>query len=309
MGGGGEALMLLMERRDSMRKIAIVLAATAAFCVPASLAAQDAAASVTEAAPAGDGASAPSQEEAEMAAIAGMMAGAFKAEPLTEEQQARLPQAEAIINRLIPDGAMAEMSKQMFGSILGPLEGLMPSGAKPVAAEYLGVGPAELDGLSEEQAAEVATLFDPAWKEREAITKSLIPEMLSEVMTLMEPGMRKAMSELYAIRFTSAELTDIGGFFATETGTKYARESFSMTSDPRIMSASMEMMPALFGMLGSMEQRMKERMADMSPARSFTDLGAKERARVAELSGYTVEEIESNLAGRAVTIPEVPPAE
>ena len=292
-----------------MRKIAMMLAATTAFCAPASLAAQDASVPTVEAVPADDSASGPSDDAAAMAALAGMMGGAFKAEPLTPEQAARLPQAEAIITRLIPEGAMAEMSQQMFGSILGPLEGLMPSGAKPVVADRVGVGPVELDSLSEEQAAEIASLFDPAWKEREAITKGLVPEMLSEVMTLMEPSMRKAMAELYAIRFTSTELTDIGGFFATETGTKYARESFSMASDPRMMAASMEMMPALFGMLGGMEERMKARMAGLPQPRGFAELSSKERDRVAELTGFSVRRIESNLKAQVVTVPPPPPAE
>ncbi len=292
-----------------MRKIAVLLAATAALGAPASLAAQDASPPMIEAAAADDSASEPSGDYVAMAELAGMMGGMFKAEPLTAEQLARLPQAEAIITRLIPDGAMAEMSKQMFGSILGPLEGLMPSGAKPVLAQRLGVGPVELDRLSEAQAEELASLFDPAWQEREAITKGLVPEMLGEVMTLMEPGMRKAMSELYAIRFTSAELTDIGGFFATETGTKYARESFSMTSDPRIVATSMEMMPALFGMLGDMEQRMEARMAGLPEARAFAALSPAERGKVAELTGFSVDQIESNLEARTVTIPAPPPAE
>lgn len=291
-----------------MRKIAVLLAATAGLGAPASLAAQDAPPPMTvgESLPDDEG-DAPSDDAAEMAALAGMMGGMFKAEPLTAEQQARLPQAEALIAQLIPEGAMAEMSQAMFGNILGPLESLMPSGAKPVVAERL--GPVVAESLSEEQAVEVASLLDPDWKERESRVKSLVPEMLTEVMGLMEPTMRKAMSELYAIRFTSGELSDISGFFATDTGAKYARESFSMTSDPRLIAASMEMMPALFGMMGDMEQRMKERMADLGEPRSFSALSNKERKRVSELTGLSVEEIESNLEALTITVPPERPAE
>lgn len=291
-----------------MRKIAVLLAATAGFGAPASLAAQDAPPPMTvgERLPDDEGVAA-SDDAAEMAALAGMMGGMVKAEPLSPEQQARLPQAQALIAQLIPEGAMAEMSQAMFGNMLGPLEGLMPSGAMPVVAERM--GPEVAGRLSEEQAVEVASLLDPQWEEREKRIKGLVPEMLTEVMGLMEPTMRKAMSELYAIRFSSGELTDIAGFFATETGAKYARESFTMTSDPRLIAASMEMMPAMFGMLGDMEQRMKARLADLSEPRSFAALSNKERDRVAELTGLSVEQIESNLEPRGIMVPPPRPAE
>lgn len=291
-----------------MRKIAVLLAAAAALGAPASLAAQDAPPPMTvgERLPDDEGVAA-SDDAAEMAALAGVMGGMVKAEPLSPEQQARLPQAQALIAQLIPEGAMAEMSQAMFGNMLGPLEGLMPSGAMPVVAERM--GPEVAGRLSEEQAVEVANLLDPAWEEREKRIKGLVPEMLTEVMGLMEPTMRKAMSELYAIRFSSGELTDIAGFFATETGAKYARESFTMTSDPRLIAASMEMMPAMFGMLGDMEQRMKARLADLSEPRSFAALSNKERDRVAELTGLSVEQIESNLEPRGIMVPPPRPAE
>ena len=110
--------------------------------------------------------------------------------------------------------------------------------------------------------------------------------------------MRKAMSELYAIRFTDSELAEIDRFFATATGTKYARESFLMASDPRVASASMEAMPAMMGMIGSMEQRMAERTADLPAVRSFDSLSAAEQAKVAELTGYSIDEIRQSIAVR-----------
>jgi hypothetical protein len=288
-----------------MRIIAILLAATSGLGAPASLAAQEAPRPMVASAEIDDSGSKPSDDAAAMAPMAGLMGGMYNAEPLTPEQQARLPQAETLIARLIPDGAMAEMSQVMFNSIIGPLEGMMPSGAKPVVAERLG---SEVAGrLSEDQAAEVASMLDPAWEEREKRVKGLVPDTLAEIMGLMEPAMRKAMSELYAIRFTSAELADIGSFFATDTGAKYARESFSMTDDPRILAVSMEMMPALFGILGDMEQRMKARMADLPEPRSFDALGNKERNRVAALTGLSVEQIEGNRGPGAIMSAPPPP--
>jgi len=49
------------------------------------------------------------------------------------------------------------------------------------------------------------------------------------------------------------------------------------------------------GMMGDMEARMAESVADLPAVRSFADLSPEERARVAEMTGYSVEDIETNL--------------
>lgn len=255
----------------------------ALLAAPANLAAQEV--------PQDEGQQAPSDDAQAMAALAGIMGGAIKVDPLTPEQQARLPQAEAIITRIMPPGAMAEMSQQMFGGFLGGFGEMMPTGARAAAAEALGMGPGELADLSDTEANELATLFDPAWQQRETAIQGLTSGMMSDMMNLIEPGMRRAMAELYAIRFTSTELAAIDAFFATEAGTKYARESLSMASDPRLMAASMEAMPAMFASIGTMETKLKEGMAGLPEPRRFADLSAKERARVAKLTGFAIEDL------------------
>lgn len=269
--------------------------AALAFAAP-SLAAQDAPSPVTVVeVPAGDEGTEPSGDVQAMAALAGMMGEAMKVDPLTPEQQARLPQAEAIIARIIPPGAIADTSRDMFGGLFGGFIGgfgeEMPAGPRLAVAEALGIPPDSLDTLGEAETIELANLFDPAWKQREGAMQDLISLMMGEMMNVMEPPMRKAMAEFYAIRFSSAELAAIDAFFATEAGTKYARESLSMASDPRLMSASMEMLPAVFASIADMEARMKERMAGLPEPRRFADLSPEERERVAKLTGRSVEDL------------------
>ncbi|MCR2834311.1 DUF2059 domain-containing protein [Parerythrobacter lacustris] len=225
------------------------------------------------------------------------MAGMFTAEPLTPEQEARLPLATTIIAKLIPEGALGEMFGTMFDSMMGPLAEL---GSKPSSgdvAEYLGFEGCELY-LEEDQAAEALAILDPAWEARKAAEAEVFPEVMKQMMDAMEPGMRKAMAELYAVNFTERELTDIEAFFSTETGATYARKSFSMASDPRIMAASMESLPAMMGSIMTMEQKVEEATANLPPKRDFAELGAKEKARLAELTGYSVEEIEDAIRYR-----------
>lgn len=225
------------------------------------------------------------------------MAGMFQAEPLTPEQEARLPLATTIIAKLIPEGALGEMMGSMFNSMLEPLAELGAQPSSGDVAEQLGFESYDLY-LGEEQAAEALEILDPAWEARKAAEAKVFPEVMKQMMDAMEPGMRKAMAELYAVNFTERELTDIDAFFSTETGATYARKSFSMASDPRIMAASMESLPAMMDSIMTMEQQVEQATADLPAKRTFAELSVKEKARLAELTGYTVEEIEEAIRNR-----------
>ncbi len=234
-------------------------------------------------------------EAEEMQQAMAMLSGMFPAEPLTPEQETRLPQAQRIIAALIPEGTLAEMMGGMFDKMMGPMMNMAGPSSIGTVTEATGLSTFELD-LSTEQSDELAQLFDPAWAERQKREMALMPRLMADMMNLMEPGMRKAMAELYAINFNQTELDGIEAFFQTETGATYARKSFTMASDPRILSASMEAMPQIMGSLAGMEQQMAEASADLPAKRSFADLSAREKARVAELTGLSVEDIEARLA-------------
>lgn len=258
-------------------------AGLALLATPVSLAAQD------------DAATGPvnTAVEEEMAAMTEMFAGLFTAEPLTPDQEARLPAAEQLVAKIIPPGTMGEMIDKLMGGVLEPMMAAAPE-AQIALAKQIGTEAYALD-LTDEQASELASLFDPVWAERQQREAAMIPAMMRDMVALMEPGMRKAMAELYAIRFSQSELAEIDAFFSTNTGGKYARESFLMASDPRIMASSMEALPALMGSVGDMEKRMADSVADLPAVRSFGEFSPEERAKVAAMTGLTVEEIEANL--------------
>ena len=233
------------------------------------------------------------QDESEEDAFAAF-AAMFTAEPLTEEQQARLPLAKEIVGKMIPEGTLGEMMGGMFDSIFDPIMEMATSNPKGDVAKMLGVESYELD-VTEEQAVELATILDPVWKERNSLMASTMPALMKDMMQVMEPPMRKAMSEAYAVYFNEQELNDIDAFFSTESGLAFARKSFTMASDPRIIGASMEAMPAMMESLGSLETKMEEATADLPAKRSFAELSAEERARIAEITGASVEDIQQTM--------------
>ena len=233
--------------------------------------------------------------QAELEQAIGAMAQMFPKEPLTPEQEARLPAAQRIVALMIPEGTMGDIMGKMIDDIVRPMMQFGGAQAKSTLARNIGVSPFEID-LSDEDSAALARLFDPAWAERQEREFAVFPEMMRQMLTLMEPGLRKALSEAYAVRFTEGELADIAAFFSTETGAKYARESFAMASDPRMMGASMEALPAMMGAMGDMEAKVAQATADLPPTRAWDELSSAERERVIAATGFTDAEIRASLA-------------
>jgi hypothetical protein len=275
-----------------------IFAASAGLAVlalaPQPLAAQEQSAEAEEVDLSGDAMAADASNAGYDEAMA-MLGQMFPVEPLTPEQEARLPQAQRIVTRMIPEGTMGEMMGSMFDKLLGPIMSMGDASAMNAVTKGTGLESSALD-LTPEQTAELAALFDPAYAERGKREAAVMPAMMRDLMTVMEPSMRKAMSELYAIHFTQAELDGIEAFFQTDIGTAYARKSFTMSSDPRVLSASMEALPQMMESFAAMEQKMAEATADLPARRSFADLSADEQAQVAALTGYGVDELQAKQA-------------
>lgn len=231
-------------------------------------------------------------------AMIGLLGALFQVDPLTPEQEARLPIAQSVAEKMLPDGAMGEMIGTLIKDVMDPFSSLAPPPANATISKGLGISVFELD-LTEEQTAEVAALLDPAFEVRSQRELEAFPEMLSGIMGALEPSMREAMAELYAIRFEESELTELNAFFSTPLGEKFASESFKMAADPRFMIAGIEALPELMGSVSDMESVVKEATSDLPEKRAFADLPADEKARISELTGLSAEEIEMLIADAA----------
>lgn len=218
-------------------------------------------------------------------------APAIAVEPLTAEQVERLPLAEALVARIIPPGTMGEMMGGMFDGLLTGFGDMAQPSASDMVARNLGLEGWEIT-LTEEQIAATAALFDPAWEERQRREAGAVPMMMRQVGAVMEPGLRQAMAELYAIHFDAQQLRDIEAFFATPSGAAYASESYTMMSDPRLAAATMAAVPTMLDGMVAMQADMEAATADLPPVRSFADLSLNERKLLADLLGMTVEDLE-----------------
>jgi len=152
----------------------------------------------------------------------------------------------------VMDETMAPMMDAMLGNIGG-----VPSIA---LSGLTGLSPIELDELSDKNLEEALALFDPDSQERNAAINTAFLELITEVMIEVEPAYRAGLARAYATRFTQPELANISAFLETDIGSKFAGESYIIYTDPQVMSAMNEM--------------------------------TGERARLADLLGVTVEELE-----------------
>jgi len=222
------------------------------------------------------------------------MAKAFAAEPLTDEQEARVPAAMLVVDKIFPDGAYGRMIgdavKPMMSSLLGS------SSALPfvMVAELIGVPAAEVEDMGETTVAQVMAIVDPAWEERTVVTTDLTLELLEGIVAQVEPPMRAGLARAYAVRFTNAQLAELSAFFETETGGYYAGESFIIFADPQVMSAMQAMMPAMMNIVPELTKKMEERMAALPPVRRYSELNESERRELAGLFGMTLEELEES---------------
>ena len=214
--------------------------------------------------------------------FAGMMAGLFQTEPLTEEQNARLPAAQAVVGEMMPDGFYGEMMAGMMDKMLRPML-TMFSQPEFVLGARLTVDAEAIEALEEAEQAELTAMLDPAYQARGDAMVAVLTSRMGGMFTAMEGPMREGLSKAYAVRFDDAQLADIAAFFATPTGGEYARESMALFADPQVMQASMQALPAMMSGFGDIESAMREAMEALPAERGYGDLTEVQRERMAEL--------------------------
>lgn len=226
------------------------------------------------------------QEDAD--AIGAMFGNMFgDAEPLSPEQEARMPAAEMVVERIFPAGTYAKM---MNDTIKPMMDGMMGSFMDlPIneIAKLTGFYGADMPELGEGSVNEIMAILDPAFQDRTKLITDVTLQLVTDTMTQIEPGYRAGLARAYAVRFTQDELADLNAYFSTPTGAKYAGESMLIYTDPQVMASMNEMMPAMMSMMPTMMEEIAKASEQFPPARTFSDLSEAEKARLAELLGTT----------------------
>ena len=229
---------------------------------------------------------------AELQQFMGMLGGLFQAEPLTAEQESRLPAATAVVAMMMPEGFYGEMMGDMMDKMMRPMMAMFSS-PDFLLASRIAAGEDALSAMGDAEKAELLAMLDPAYDRRVDVIIGTLTANMADMFVVLEPPMREGLSKAYAVRFDGAQLRDIAGFFATPTGGQFARESMALFADPQVMQATMQALPQMMGSIGNMESAMKEAMESLPAERGLDDLSDAEKARMAQILGVGI----SDLAG------------
>ncbi|MBK62859.1 MAG: hypothetical protein CL575_07970 [Altererythrobacter sp.] len=222
--------------------------------------------------------------------ISSMMSNLFVADPLTAEQEARLPAAQAVVGAMMPDGFYGTMMTDIVDKMMRPMM-TMFSSPEIILSARLDLDEEAIGQLTEAEQAEISAMLDPAFDQRVDAIIGVMTEKMGGMFAVMEDPMREGLSKAYAVRFDDNQLADIAAFFATPTGSVYAKESMALFSDPQVMQASMKALPAMMSSFGNIETAMEESMANLPKEAAYSDLTAAQRQRLAELLGIEPEDL------------------
>jgi len=213
------------------------------------------------------------------------------ADPLTTDEEARVPAAQSVVLKLFPEGTYAKMMDETMAPMMDGLLGNIAGSPAIQLMELTGMAPSQLTSVDEVNLGEAVALLDPNAGARNAEIADMTLSLISDVVVQIEPSYRAGLARAYAVRFTQDELTDLDTYFATPVGQKYASESFLIFADPQVMSAMNEMMPAVMEAMPNMMGNIGE-LADKYPkGRTFSALTPEEQDKLAALLGVSLEDL------------------
>lgn len=97
---------------------------------------------------------------------------------------------------------------------------------------------------------------DPHFAERVRISSQVIAEEMARIFGLVEPDFRRLMATSYARRFSVGELEEIGRFYSTPTGRRYATEALTLMHDPELVRGMMLLSPRVALQMPAVVQRL-----------------------------------------------------
>lgn len=247
-----------------------------------------------------DDASVDAEVQKELDAVGSLFGDMFgSADPLTPEQETRVPAAQAVVLQLFPEGTYAKMMDETMKPMMDGILGNIAGSPAILLMELTGLAPSELTAIDDAQLNEAVALLDPNAKARNAEIADMTLSLISDVVVKIEPSYRAGLARAYAVRFTEDELVGLNTYFSTPVGQKYANESFLIFADPQVMSAMNEMMPAVMEAMPGMMGNVGEIASKYPKGRTFSALSEEEQNTLASLLGVSLEDL-------AASEPEAP---
>jgi hypothetical protein len=208
--------------------------------------------------------------------------------------------AETMAGKIIPPGSyekmMKDMSTQMADTIIAQTLGMDASTFEMAKEGDTSVTDGKTVG-------ELAAEADPDFKERMDIMMRVTFDEMGKLMSAMEPAARGALANVYARKYTAAQLTDMNGFFATPSGSAFAADFMSTFTDKEMMTAMMGEMPKVMEAMPEIMKKVEAATAHLPPApkseMALTDGALSACAVDGDTSDCTEADWAANAAGAA----------
>lgn len=225
----------------------------------------------------------------------------FPTDPLTPEEEARLPAAQVLTDLILPPGTYGAKMAKSLQTTMQPLLRLatLSSVDTTFVAEQLGLPEEQWTAVPRRTKLDLARMLDPAFGARARAGFAALSAAMEPALATIEPSMRQAITEIHAQRFTEAQMADIAAFFATPTGSIYAEEWLGAMMDPRMTAVSMEAMPRMFTFITQAQQQMEGAMEPFGERGRYADLPDAQRDEVAALLGMTRTALEDGISAAA----------
>lgn len=180
----------------------------------------------------------------------------------------RLQAAKETVDYLFPLGTYERMMRgtmdQLMDSMFASL-GTMRIGDLASASGVAGEDIPEGEG--DRTLAEISREADPHFEERMQISTRVMMDEMVTLMTSMEPAIRDALVNIYARKFTVAQLGEMNRFFATDTGSAFARDYMMVFVDPEMMESMMSMVPQMMQAMPEIMKKVQDATSHLPPVK------------------------------------------
>ena len=179
---------------------------------------------------------------------------------------ARFAAAQSTVDYLFPLGTYERMMKgtmdQMMDAMLGGMSGMS-------MGDIAAAGGSDAEMTDEEKAqpfGEAMEEMDPHYEERMKISTKVMTDEMVDLMSSMEPEIRTALVAIYARKYTAPQLTEMNAFFASDTGSAFAKDYMMVFVDPEMMQSMMSLAPKMMQAMPDIVKKVEAATAHLPPA-------------------------------------------
>ncbi|ASK89271.1 DUF2059 domain-containing protein [Sphingorhabdus sp. SMR4y] len=178
---------------------------------------------------------------------------------------ARLAAAKVTVDYLFPLGTYERMMKGTMDEMMDSIINQSLDRSMAETMKDMGIDDPELDELGDASINDMMLERDPHFRERMQISTRVMTNEMVDLMTSMEPALRKSLANIYARKFTADQLAEMNAFFATETGGAFARDYMMVFVDPEMMQSMMGFVPEMMQAMPAIMKKVEEATTHLPP--------------------------------------------